>query len=192
MRTWMFAPTTFLDSWTGDGLIAMIAGEEIQAAIDRLRRPYVCVSSLLPELGPVSVLPDDEAVGEMVAKHFIDRGFRNFAFCANSDTAPDLPAFITGRQRGFARAIEAAGFEIKGSLVWVKNNHGTGDLKGSFAPKHERIIHAVKGSPELRVRVPDVLTAKDKLNSDHPTATPLDRMRQWRGWPARSCSRLPR
>ena len=36
-------------------------------------------------------LPDDEAVGEMVAKHFIDRGFRNFAFCANSDT-PALPA----------------------------------------------------------------------------------------------------
>lgn len=74
----------------------------------------------------------------------------------------------------FRQVVEAAGFAIKGSLVWVKNNHGTGDLAGSFAPKHERIIHAVKGKPKLQKRVADVLSGHDKQDSRHPTEKPRD------------------
>jgi site-specific DNA-methyltransferase (adenine-specific) len=74
----------------------------------------------------------------------------------------------------FRAAIERAGFEIRGSLVWVKNNHGAGDLSGCFSPKHERIIHAVKGNPKLLVRYPDVLEGKDKQDSLHPTEKPID------------------
>jgi len=33
----------------------------------------------------------------------------------------------------------------KNCLVWVKNNHGSGDLRGDYAPQHEFIIFAVKG-----------------------------------------------
>lgn len=77
----------------------------------------------------------------------------------------------------FRKVIQAAGFEIRGSLVWVKNNHGTGDLKGAFAPKHERIIHATKGAPELNGRPDDVLHGKDRQDSDHPTEKPLDLLR---------------
>lgn len=40
--------------------------------------------------------------------------------------------------------IQNAGFIIKNELIWLKNNHGTGDLKYSYAPKHESIIYAVK------------------------------------------------
>ena len=64
-------------------------------------------------------------------------------------------------------------FEIKGSLVWVKNNHGSGDLYGSFAPKHERIIHAVKGNPKLIKRIPDVIYGND-FRTNHPTKKPID------------------
>uniref|UniRef100_A0A6M3KRE1 Putative methyltransferase n=1 Tax=viral metagenome TaxID=1070528 RepID=A0A6M3KRE1_9ZZZZ len=78
----------------------------------------------------------------------------------------------------FRNVIEAAGFTVKGSLVWVKANHGTGDLSGSFAPRHERIIHAVKGKPGLRKRPDDVLYGKDKQNSEHPTEKPRDLLRQ--------------
>lgn len=78
----------------------------------------------------------------------------------------------------FRHAVESAGYEIKGSLVWVKNNHGTGDLKGSFAPKHERIIHAVKGRPEMAKRIPDVVEGKDKQNSDHPTEKPIELLKK--------------
>lgn len=71
-------------------------------------------------------------------------------------------------------ALVDAGLTVKGSLVWVKNNTGMGDLKGAFAPKHERIIHAVKGSPILFEREADVLEY-DRVNTDrHPTEKPVD------------------
>jgi site-specific DNA-methyltransferase (adenine-specific) len=68
-------------------------------------------------------------------------------------------------------------FNIKGSLIWVKNNHGSGDLQGSFAPKHERIIHAVKGKPKLIKRIPDVLYGSD-FRTNHPTRKPVDLIKQ--------------
>jgi len=40
--------------------------------------------------------------------------------------------------------IEEAGFVIKNELIWLKNNHGTGDLFYSYAPKHESILYCVK------------------------------------------------
>ena len=78
----------------------------------------------------------------------------------------------------FRRIVEAAGFTIRGSLIWVKNNHGSGDLTGAFAPRHERIIHAVKGNPKLTRRCDDVLHGKDTQNSQHPHEKPRDLLRQ--------------
>lgn len=77
----------------------------------------------------------------------------------------------------FRQVIRDAGYTIKGSLIWDKPNHGTGDLTGSFAPKHERIIHAVKGNPKLQFRPDDVLTGNEFVGSDHPTEKPLDLLR---------------
>jgi DNA modification methylase len=71
-------------------------------------------------------------------------------------------------------ALADAGLTVRGSLVWVKNNTGMGDPKTTFAPKHERIIHAVKGSPILFEREADVLQY-DRVNTDrHPTEKPVD------------------
>ena len=71
-------------------------------------------------------------------------------------------------------ALADAGLTVKSSIVWVKNNTGMGDLTGAFAPKHERIIHAVKGSPILFEREADVLQY-DRVNTDrHPTEKPVD------------------
>jgi DNA modification methylase len=40
--------------------------------------------------------------------------------------------------------FDKCGFIIKNELIWVKNNHGTGDLYYSYAPKHESILYAIK------------------------------------------------
>lgn len=40
--------------------------------------------------------------------------------------------------------FEKNNFIIKNELIWLKNNHGTGDLFYSYAPKHESIIYAIK------------------------------------------------
>lgn len=69
--------------------------------------------------------------------------------------------------------IEGAGLQIRGSLIWVKNNTGMGDPSTTFAPQHERIIHAVKGSPVLLHRASDTLTADRVPSLRHPTEKPL-------------------
>jgi site-specific DNA-methyltransferase (adenine-specific) len=78
----------------------------------------------------------------------------------------------------FRKAITDTGFVLKNSIVWVKSNHGTGDLDGSFAPKHERLIFAVKGRPTFNDngRLPDVLNGNEFLQTEHPTPKPIDLM----------------
>ena len=71
-------------------------------------------------------------------------------------------------------AIVRAGYEIRNILIWVKDQHGSGDLKGSFAPKHELIIYAVKGSPDLLKREPDVLECARVTKSIHPAEKPVE------------------
>ena len=70
--------------------------------------------------------------------------------------------------------LEAAGYTIRGSLVWAKDRTGMGDPTTTFAPKHERIIHAVKGSPVLYRRAPDVLSYPRPDATAHPTEKPVD------------------
>jgi site-specific DNA-methyltransferase (adenine-specific) len=71
----------------------------------------------------------------------------------------------------FKQAMERR-FKVKNLIVWVKNNHGSGDLKGGYAPKHEFVIYACKGRVLNRgKRIPDVIFA-DKIPSNilvHPT-----------------------
>lgn len=40
--------------------------------------------------------------------------------------------------------IKEAGFKLKNQLIWLKNNHGTGDLFYSYGSKHEVIIYGIK------------------------------------------------
>jgi len=71
----------------------------------------------------------------------------------------------------FKMAIERK-FKLKNMIVWVKNNHGSGDLKGGYAPQHEIVFYACKGRVLNRgKRIPDVIYA-DKIPSAklvHPT-----------------------
>lgn len=69
--------------------------------------------------------------------------------------------------------LAEAGLRIKGSLVWIKEEHSAGDVKGAFGPSHERIIHAVKGSPEVSPRVRDSLEFARSRETPHPNEKPL-------------------
>lgn len=77
----------------------------------------------------------------------------------------------------FAAAMRASGLTVKGGCIWVKDNHGSGDLKGGFAPKHERMLHAVKGSPVLYQRHPDVFESPKVGTQKHPTEKPVALLR---------------
>lgn len=69
-------------------------------------------------------------------------------------------------------SLEAAGLTVRGSLIWDKQATGMGDLDRTFAPAHERIVHAVKGDPKLYRRAPDVLAVPRVGTDRHPTEKP--------------------
>ena len=68
-------------------------------------------------------------------------------------------------------------FKLKNIIVWNKNNHGTGDLKGSYAPRYEFILFGHKGRTLLREkRIADVIDCA-KIPSKkltHPTEKPQE------------------
>lgn len=68
-------------------------------------------------------------------------------------------------------------FKVKNLLVWVKNNHGSGDLTGAYAPKHEFVFFVHKGRCLLRDgRRPDILEFPKVSGGKmvHPTEKPIE------------------
>jgi len=78
-----------------------------------------------------------------------------------------------------AHGVEKDGFKIKNMIVLNKSNHGLGDLKGSYAPKHELLLFATKGRHILNFpdkRMNDVLDVPVKYSGAkrlHPNEKPL-------------------
>lgn len=64
--------------------------------------------------------------------------------------------------------------ELRGSLIWVKNEPGMGDLKGTFGPAHERILHLARPDAVMRIREGDVVTAARVVSKHHPTEKPVE------------------
>lgn len=77
----------------------------------------------------------------------------------------------------FRKIIEKVGFMPKRTLVWVKNNHTSGDLEGDYGNKTEFILFAHKGRKELNgKRETNVILEKRQATELHPTQKPVDLM----------------
>lgn len=77
----------------------------------------------------------------------------------------------------FRKELTKVGFTIKRTLVWVKNNHTSGDLEGDYGNKTEFILYAQKGRRELNGnRETNVLNFSRSLNEFHPTEKPVNMM----------------
>lgn len=76
-------------------------------------------------------------------------------------------------------AVEEVGFQVKNMIVINKSNHGMGDLKGDYAPKHELVLFAVKGRHILNKangRLNNVLELPIKFSGAirlHPNEKPI-------------------
>lgn len=76
-------------------------------------------------------------------------------------------------------AVSRAGFDVKNMIVLNKSNHGMGDLKGSYAPKHELLMFATKGRHLMRFpngRINDVWDVPVKFSGAirlHPNEKPV-------------------
>lgn len=75
----------------------------------------------------------------------------------------------------FKKEIEKC-FKIKNILIWEKNNHGSGDLLGDYAPKYEMCIYINNGKNLNGKRHSNVIKAKKTDNEMHPTQKPINLM----------------
>lgn len=169
LRTWIFQPAAFLDTWTGDGLIAMIPDPDTAKSLRRLGKPIVTVSSLLPELAGVCVASDDDAVGQMAARHFLDRGFRNFMFYGH-DTSDQSQVFNSRRKNGFEKELEASGYPV---AVMPNDEQQAIDFLKSvilpaaiFATNDEFGVKAIRLAERAGLRVPEQIAVLGVDNDD--------------------------
>ena len=77
----------------------------------------------------------------------------------------------------FRQYMIDCGFNVKRALVWVKNNHTSGDLDGDYANKTEFILWGHKGRRLLNGgRDTNVVYGKREQTNFHPTQKPDDLM----------------
>ena len=97
-------PPVWLKNWKGDGIIARVENEVIAKVVSSLDVPTVDMSAgrLLPRLPCFEI--DENAVGRMAAEHFVERGFKHFAYCGDA-------RFIWSAHRGngFKKALAEMG-----------------------------------------------------------------------------------
>lgn len=60
-------------------------------------------------------------------------------------TFPAIFEEVKRRTAGVSRKEAGSRLKYKNCLIWVKNNHGSGDLAGNYAPQHELVLYASKG-----------------------------------------------
>jgi len=77
-------PPAWLSNWTGDGILIRGENRRIAQAVEKLTGPVVDLTpSRLLSRAPW-VKSDDAAIARLAAEHFLERGFRNFAFCGDA------------------------------------------------------------------------------------------------------------
>ncbi len=77
----------------------------------------------------------------------------------------------------FRKELGGVGFTPKRALVWVKNNHTSGDLEGDYGNKTEFVVWGHKGRRVLNgKRDTNVIHEKRQDTDYHPTQKPVDLM----------------
>jgi LacI family transcriptional regulator len=99
------APPAWLQGWNGDGIIARIENRRIARAVRDLGLPTVDLRGLLTDLGVPLIATDDESVARLAIAHFLERGFRHFAFCGFLGAD-----YSDKRSECFAQSVEESGF----------------------------------------------------------------------------------
>lgn len=94
----------WIDDWDGDGIIARIKNQRIAHQIVASGLPVVDISIQHHIPNIPSVEPDDDAIAWLAVDHFVQRGFKHFAYCGDN-------TFLISDRRGqaFTRALARTG-----------------------------------------------------------------------------------
>jgi LacI family transcriptional regulator len=109
-----------LKHWNPDGIIVDVQSPGLKAALELGDIPVVGVGSYCEKSDGHLKIPivtsNQHEIGRMAARHFINKGFRNFAFCAGDETA----TWCQQRQEGFARELAKHDYACEAFLPDLK------------------------------------------------------------------------
>ena len=110
--------------WEGDGVLAWLgAGDDLAEFVKAVKKPTVDFSLRRPQLKFHRVLEDHAHAAQLVAGHFLSRGFVNFIFYSDADNWS-----YEERGNGFIDALKLAGRQC----VWLRWHQST-----AFSPGRE-------------------------------------------------------
>jgi len=75
------SPPPWLNSWRGDGILARINDRRMARALSSTSVPIVDLRNALPDLNLPTVAISNRTVVRLAVDHFLEQGFRRFAFC---------------------------------------------------------------------------------------------------------------
>jgi LacI family transcriptional regulator len=157
-----------LTNWGGDGVIAT---SDVAAKIRPLTVPLVEIGTGYhipkPTDATVRLAVDNEAIVRLAIQHFIERGFRNLAFCGLPHS--NITPWASERAKVFRRLAAEAGIKSSvftgrrgATLSWAAHQDGLlqwlRSLKtplGILACNDARALHVLDACRELGIRVPD-------------------------------------
>lgn len=98
--------------WDGDGILAWLAGgDDLAKFVQQAKKPTVDFSFRRPQLKFPRVLEDHAHCAELVAEHFLARGFTKFMFYSDADNWA-----FEERGRGFVDALKRLGHRC----AWIR------------------------------------------------------------------------
>jgi LacI family transcriptional regulator len=98
--------------WAGDGILAWLgAGDDLAEFVTVAKKPTVDFSFRRPHLQFPRVLEDHANAAQLVAEHFLSRGFRNFVFYSDAENWS-----YEERGQGFIDALKLSGH----SCEWLR------------------------------------------------------------------------
>lgn len=100
-------PPKWLSSGNWDGILSRPTDPALAKQFRQMGVPVVDLNDLFNNLRLPWVGSDHVAIGKLAAKHFLERGFRSFAFAGFSDEL-----WAAERRDGFREETEARGFSL--------------------------------------------------------------------------------
>jgi LacI family transcriptional regulator len=116
--------------WDGHGILAWLgAGDDLAGFVEQAHKPTVDFSFRRPQLKFSRVLEDTATAARLVATHFLERGFKHFAFYSDADNW-----VYEERGQAFVDALKEAGREC----AWLRWHQSPAFLRDRLEWKRKR------------------------------------------------------
>ncbi len=133
-------PPPWLRNWQGDGILARINNDRMAQAVLASGLPAIDLRSAFSGLGLSHIGPDNRIVIRLALDHFVDRGFRHFAF---HGAPPGQFLFLDLRRTLFRERVEQLGFQCS-----VFGEHHELRRRGSWERHQQRIATWLQALPK--------------------------------------------